>query len=146
MDTNVLVYAVEHHPIYGPPCERIVRDIESGRLEALCSKLVLVEFVHVLVRLNRGLDKRHGVFDVPKLTEALLSLVQNWADLDDMVVKRASQYTAKVNPPDYFHLATMELHGSAEVLSADRELDKVTWVKRIDPMDYRSPPVKGRKA
>lgn len=146
MDTNVFIYAVEHHPTYGEACEHIVRDIESGKLEALCSKLVLVEFVNVLTRLNRELNKRQEAFEVPKLTEALLSLVRSWADLDDMVVKRASQYTANVNPPDYFHLATMEVHGLKDVLSADRELNRIPWINRIDPKEYRGSRVGQRKS
>lgn len=132
---------MEHHPTYGKPCEGILRDIESGQLDAICSRLVLVEFVHVLVRLNQKLEEqRREEFNVPELTDALLALVPNWAELDDAIVKRASHYTVRVNPPDYFHIATMEIHGVTQVLSADRELDKVAHVKRMDPRDYRGLP------
>ncbi|MDG6991140.1 MAG: hypothetical protein JRM99_06930 [Nitrososphaerota archaeon] len=41
LDTNVPVYAVENHPMFGPAWPKILEDLESGRLEAASSALTL---------------------------------------------------------------------------------------------------------
>lgn len=58
LDTNVVVYAIENHPKYGTACKKILEDIESHKLEASASVLVLVELINVLTKLNRILKRK----------------------------------------------------------------------------------------
>lgn len=140
MDTNVIVYAIENHPRYGASCKKILEDIQDGRLEAACSVLVLVELINVLKRVNDILSKaRKAILSLGDNVEAVMSLPVTWLDLDFVVVERASTYSYGVNGVDYIHIASMELGSITEIISADRELDKVKIMTRIDPTEYRTP-------
>jgi len=57
--------------------------------------------------------------------------------LNFAIIRRASEYGYPLAGADYIHLASMELNGVEEILSADEELDGVTWVKRTDPLEYQ---------
>ncbi len=77
------------------------------------------------------------MLDIERNMEAVMSLPVVWIDLDFLMIEKASTYKFDVNGIDYIHVASMELNSMGEVLSADRELDKVSVIKRIDPLDYR---------
>ncbi len=138
IDTNVFVYAIENHPRFGRNCRRILEDVERERLEASCSVLVLAELTNVLKKINYVLSKQgRKMLDIERNMEAVMSLPVVWIDLDFLVIEKASTYKFDVNGIDYIHVASMELNSMGEALSADRELDKVSVIKRIDPLDYR---------
>ncbi len=138
VDTNVFVYAIENHPKYGKSCTGILKDVESGKLEASCSVLVLVELINVLKRINDYLSREgRGRLDIERNIEAVMSLPLVWIDLDFLVIEKASAYAFDVNGVDYVHVASMELNSIHEVLSADKGLEKVGILERIDPLDYQ---------
>jgi predicted nucleic acid-binding protein len=140
VDTSVFVNAVTEDRRYGKSCMRILEDIEARKFEAVCSRLVPVEYVNSLSRINREL-KRHAMdpFPVDELTDALLSMVPNWFELNDQIVRRAAGRDEEVNPADYFHVATMEACGAEVVISADSDFDRFAGVERLDPLGYRTP-------
>ena len=133
IDTNIIIYAIEKHPKYGQNCRIILEDILKGILDAWCSELILVEVLSVLTKLNEPLRKK---IDIRKNIDALLSLPINWIELNHSIIRRAAEYKLKVNTVDYVHIASMELMSIKTILSADRDLDKVKIIKRIDPLDY----------
>jgi len=137
LDTNIIVYAVENHPVYGEACKEILSDVENGKIEVCSSVLVLVEFLNVLTKINKVLKRKNEkTLDLTKNIDAVLSLPIIWYDLDFLLIKHASEYDFDVSGVDYIHVATMELNGVYEVLSADKELDKVSFIKRMDPLSY----------
>ena len=140
LDTNIIAYAIENHPKYGEKCKKILEDIESEKLRVSCSVLVLVELINVLKKLNRmlsGMGKRELVIE--DNVEAVLSLPIFWIDLDFLIIERASTYSFNISGVDYVHVASMETSSINEILSADHEFDKVSIIKRTDPLDYRGP-------
>lgn len=138
LDTNVIIYAIENHPKYGPKCKKILEDIETGKLESCCSVLVLVEVISALVKINRVLKKAgKRELSIRDNIDAILSLPFQWVELNFAVIRRASEYRYPLAGADYVHLASMELSGAEEILSADEELDVVAWAKRIDPLVYQ---------
>lgn len=138
IDTNVIVYAIENHPKYGRSCKRVLEDVEGERLEAYCSVLVLAELVNVIKKMNDALSKQgRKALNIERNIEAVMSLPVVWIDLDFLVIEKASTYRFDVNGIDYMHVASMELNSISEILSADKELDKVGLIRRIDPLDYR---------
>ncbi len=140
VDTNVIVYAIENHPRYGASCKKILEDVQDGRLEAGCSVLVLVELINVLKKVNDFLSKhRRPILNLGDNIEAVMSLPLTWLDLDFLVIERASTYSYAVSGIDYIHISSMELGSIAEIISADRELDRVKILTRVDPTDYRTP-------
>jgi len=137
LDTNVVIYAIENHPKYGPNCKKILDDIEAGKLKVCCSVLILVEFISALVKINRILKKAgKGELSIRDNIDALLSLPFQWVELNFAIIRRASECKYPLAGADYIHLASMELSGVEEILSADEELDGVAWVKRTDPLEY----------
>ena len=135
LDTNIIIYAIENHPKYGESCKKILQDVESSKLKACSSMLVLVEFLNVLNRINKILENRgKKKLDTRKNIDAVLSLPIIWLDLNFLIIKRASEYEFNVSGVDYIHIASMELNSVKEVISADEELDRVDLIKRIDPI------------
>jgi len=138
LDTNVIVYAIENHPRYGEGCKRILEDVESGKLRVSCSMLVLVELISVLKKLNGVLSKQGGKeLVIEDNIEAVLSLPITWIDLDFLIIEKASAYSFNIGGVDYTHVASMEISSITEILSADRDFDKIPTMKRIDPLGYR---------
>ena len=137
IDTNVFIYAIENHPKYGKACKKVLLDIESGKIKSSASVLVLIEVINVLTKINRLLIKQKKIpLDIKENIDAILSLPITWFDLDFHTIKKASEYSYNVTGVDYIHIATMEINSIEEVISADGELDKVKFIKRIDPREY----------
>ncbi len=137
LDTNVIIYAIESHPKYGEECRNILKAVESVELEVCASMLILVEVINVLCKLNRVLEKRgEEKLNIRKNMDAVLSLPIKWIELDFAIIRRASEYEFKVSGIDYVHVASMELNLVDEIISADEELDKIGFVKRIDPLTF----------
>ena len=138
LDTNVIIYAIESHPKYGEKCKDILKAVEDAELEVCASTLVLVELINVLCKLNRILEEaQKEKLNIRKNIDAILSLPIKWIELDFAIIRRASEYQFKVSGIDYVHVASMELNLVNEVVSADKELDKIDFIKRIDPLTFK---------
>ena len=137
VDTNIFIYAIENHPKYGKACKKVLLDIESEKVRASASVLVLVEIINVLTKINRILKTQdRKTLDIRKNIDAILSLPITWLDLGFIIIKKASEYDYNITGVDYVHIASMELNSITEIVSADDELDKVKFIKRIDPRNY----------
>ena len=138
LDTNVIIYAIESHPKYGEKCKDILKAVENAELEVCASTLILVEVINVLCKLNRILEEaQKEKLNIRKNIDAILSLPIKWIELDFAIIRRASEYQFKVSGIDYVHVASMELNLVNEVISADKEVDKIDFIKRIDPLTFR---------
>jgi len=138
LDTNVIIYAIESHPKYGEKCKDILKAVENAELEVCASTLILVEVINVLCKLNKILEEEQKEkLNIRKNIDAILSLSIKWIELDFAIIRRASEYQFKVSGIDYVHAASMELSLVNEVISADEELDKIDFIKRIDPLTFR---------
>ncbi|MCX8183008.1 MAG: hypothetical protein N3F08_01105 [Crenarchaeota archaeon] len=79
-------------------------------------------------------EKGKKPLDLKKNIDAILSLPLVW--LDFLIIKRASEYTYPVTGIDYVYVATMEINFVWEVISAYKELDKIKFIRRIEPKEY----------
>jgi len=134
LDTNVIIYAIENHPKYGKKCKKILEDIESEKIKASCSVLVLAEAINVLTKLNKALKGK--TLDIRKNIDAILSLPIMWIDMNFAVIRRASEYSYAISGIDYIHIATMEMNSITSILSADEDFDKAEFIKRMEPLKY----------
>lgn len=138
LDTNVIIYAIESHPKYGEKCKDILKAVENAELEICASTLILVEVINVLCKLNIILEVAHKEkLNIRKNIDAILSLPIKWIELDFAIIRRASEYQFKVSGIDYIHVASMELNLVNEIISADEELNKIDFIKRIDPLTFK---------
>ena len=134
LDTNVIIYAIENHPEFGNACKKILEEIESGKLKVCSSMLVLIETLNVLTKLNKILKKEgKEELDIKKNIDAILSLPITWFDINFLIIKKAAEYTYNISGVDYIHIVTMELNSIKKIISLDKELDRVDFIKRIDP-------------
>jgi len=138
LDTNIIVYAIENHPKFGKECKKILKEIQNSRLEVGCSMLVLIELINVLKKINKKLrEDGGGNLDIKKNIDAILSLPIIWFDIGIIVIKRASEYDFSVTGIDYIHISTMELNSVNEIITADKDFDKVSIVRRLDPLKFK---------
>ncbi|MBE0512633.1 PIN domain-containing protein, partial [Candidatus Bathyarchaeota archaeon] len=102
------------------------------------STMVLVEVINVLCKLNRILEEaQKEKLNIRKNIDAVLSLPIKWIELDFAIIRRASEYQFKVSGIDCVHVASMELNLVNEIISADEELNKIDFIKRIDPLTFK---------
>ena len=138
LDTNIIVYAIENHPKFGKECKKILKEIQNSRLEVGCSMLVLIELINVLKKINKKLrEDGGGNLDIKKNIDAILSLPIIWFGIGIIVIKRASEYDFSVTGIDYIHISTMELNSVNEIITADKDFDKVSIVRRLDPLKFK---------
>lgn len=137
LDTNVIGYAIESHQKYGKSCKVILEDIQTGKLKAACSILVLSELIGVVGKINKELRKLgRPELDIRANIDAVLSLPIIWLDLEIFIIKRAAEFSQNISGADKVHSASMEINGVNEIISADVDFDEMTFLRRIDPLEY----------
>ncbi|MCD6474195.1 MAG: type II toxin-antitoxin system VapC family toxin [Thermoplasmata archaeon] len=82
--------------------------------------------------------RKYGIKGIKDTIDAILSLDINVRPLDEIIIKMAAEIFDKfgISPYDCIHVATMNARGIKEIISADKEFDKITNIKRIDPLRY----------
>ena len=132
LDTNVWIYAAIAHPKYGRRCRELLEKVEKGELEVIISVQVLSEVAGVLYQ-------QYGVKDPTEHVKAILSYPLHLVDVTPDIVLRAAEYARDygILPYDGIHIASALSSMTAEILSADKELDKVGIIKRIDPLEFK---------
>ncbi len=130
LDTNIWIYAITAHPDYGLPCKRILEDIEHGRLRGAISTQILSEISGVLF-------KCFGIRDTTAHLDAVLSYPLEIILVTPDLIRLGAEYSRDygISPYDSIHIA-VAIRYADNILSADKELDKVPFVKRVDPLKY----------
>jgi uncharacterized protein len=128
IDSNVFFYAKIMDRVFGEPCSRILTDVSSGNLQASTSALVPIEVANALRKY--GLAK-----DIVEEVRAISSIGLEIYTLDQTDALEAAEiYGATgISPYDCLHAAVMKKNGLSEIISADKEFEKVPWMKRLDP-------------
>jgi predicted nucleic acid-binding protein len=135
LDANIIVYAVTRDSKYGASCKVWLEKIAKNAIQAESSPFMLIECLHAFKNLNRILPrKKRPTIDIPQSMIAILSLPIQWIELTPAVVLRASEYTRTMTAGDAVHLASMEIRGIPEILSADTGFDAIANVSRRDPL------------
>ncbi|MEO5885811.1 MAG: type II toxin-antitoxin system VapC family toxin [Candidatus Limnocylindrales bacterium] len=132
VDTTVLMYAAgAEHPLR-EPCRRIVEAIGSRRVDATTSTEVIQEILHrgiAIRRVDASVELANRAMDlfapVLPITHALMRRLPD-------LVRRYPGLDAR----DLVHVATCIHEAIPEIVSADREFDKVAEVRRIDPSAF----------
>ena len=70
--------------------------------------------------------------------DAICSLGVTLGPVDDIVIRWAGEIFQKVriSPYDCVHAATMKKLNATEILSVDKDFDKISGIRRIDPKTY----------
>jgi hypothetical protein len=129
IDANIFMYAAGKDSPQREPCQHLLDDIVSGEGPATCTDAeVLQEILH-----------RYRSLKVPEvgyqLFDAVLHLGIPILAVTDRAMAEArrllSEYPS-LSTRDGVHLGVMREHGIETILSYDRDLSDVAWVKRIE--------------
>lgn len=127
VDANVFMYAAGRASPYRAPCQRFLERTVAGEVPAACTDTeVLQEILH-----------RYRSLKVPAIAFQLFDVVTQLG-LPILAVTERSLLEARkileehprLSTRDGIHLGVMCEHGIEEVLSYDRGLSQVSWVKR----------------
>lgn len=131
IDSNIFFYAKIMDKEYGKECARVLNTIAEGGLKATTSSLAIIELANALRKY--GLSK-----EVKKVVDAIFSLDIQIFPVDHIDVRNAAEIFDKtgISPYDCTHLAIMKKAETNKIISADKEFEKISWIKRVDPKDF----------
>ena len=131
IDSNVFFYAKIRDRTFGDSCLRVMQQIASGELKASISALVPIEVANAMRKY--GLRK-----EIPDEVRAIFSLGIDVYPIGEPEAREAAEIFKKVdiNPYDCLHAAVMKNNALGEIVSADKEFDKLDWLKRRDPRSF----------
>jgi predicted nucleic acid-binding protein len=129
IDANIFMYAAGRESPQRLPCQRFLEKTVAGEGPAACTDAeVLQEILH-----------RYRSLQVPRIGFQLFDAVIQLGIPILAVTDRALQMARTLledhphlSTRDGVHLGVMREHGIEEVLSYDRGLSQVSWVKRLE--------------
>ena len=127
VDSNVPMYLVGAAHPHKIDAQRTLERLVSERERLVTDAEVLEEMLHRYVAIDRR-DAIQPAFDV------LLKLVDEILPVTREVVERAKSIVLarrRLSARDALHVAVMEHHGIASILSFDSGFDSVPGLKRI---------------
>jgi predicted nucleic acid-binding protein len=130
LDTNVLIrHFLGDHPVQSPRATAFVRGIERGDVEIHTADTVVFEVVFILERHYHRLkaeirDALMGLIDLPNV---LLSGKRHLHEVFDLYVNLNIPFA------DAYHVVQMRRLGLTEIVSFDRDYDRVPGITRIEP-------------
>lgn len=134
LDANVVMYAAgSEHPLR-QPCRRALRRAVDARIPLITDAEVLQEILHRYFAIRRP-DAAAAVY---RSTVDLCGEVVPITEKDTARALELLESHAELTPRDAIHVATMESAGVRRMLSADRDLDVVPSVQRVDPAEFAS--------
>ncbi|MEK6902389.1 MAG: type II toxin-antitoxin system VapC family toxin [archaeon] len=139
LDANVFLYAIQRHEKYGEACSTILQDIQSGKLKAKSSILVLAEMIGALQKINRDLiQQKEEPINIPHAFDIVMNYPIDWLDIDTTLIRNALNYTKNIFGMDCIHRSTMDAYKINQIISADAGFDNVYGIQRIDPLEYKN--------
>lgn len=128
IDSNVFFYAKIMDKSYGPSCSAVLRSISSKGLDASTSALVPIEVANALTKYGLGRE-------VAAEVRAILSLPMEVYPVEPSDVREGAEVYGESDrsPYDCVHTAIMRRYGIANIVSADRDFDRIKGVRRLDP-------------
>lgn len=130
LDTNIPMYAAGRRHRYRSSCQRILRAVAQSALAAATDVEVFQEIVYRYQHIGAA-DAGWEIFD------HFLTLMRGWVlpvgEGTLELYRELGTEHRDMRARDLVHLAVMRQHGIDEIVSTDRDFDRVTWVRRLDP-------------
>lgn len=123
LDTNVLIYYIEEHPLYLAKIEPLVDRIADGEAIGITSYVTLLELLIKPLR-----EKR---FDLVEQYKTILSSRLEMVAMDEPVSIKAAELRAKyrIRTPDAIQLASVITRNGDVFLTNDERLGKVNDIE-----------------
>ena len=127
LDANFFIFAILDTTEKGEKARRILREIVSGKRQAMTSVLALDEVLWVLQRNKKKDIQRKVIEDIYAIPHLEVKAVSA------LIPLRALEYIEKYNlkPRDAFHSACMEEFQINIIVSDDADFDKMKNITRF---------------
>ncbi len=127
VDTNIFIYTLTGHPVFGKTAKCILERIEKGE-EAATSSLVLCEVAWVLEAMGKQGDIEPTLGKI--LSYKALETIE--ISSDDILIGASNMATYKLDFNDGVNVALMTRMGISEIYSNDQKhLGKLDFIKTI---------------
>ncbi len=129
LDTNILIYYIEEHPVYLEKIEPIIDRIATGKAIGITSYVTLLELLVKPIK-----DKR---FD---LVEQYKKIVLNTLDMvavEESICLKAAEFRAKygIRTPDAIQLASVISKNGEVFITNDEKLRSVDEIEVLTLID-----------
>ena len=126
IDASVFVFAALNTEHVGEEARSLLRDVQTGKLEATSSALTFDELVWAVKR-NRTSE------DAIASGEAFLNMPRlRLVDVDGTILSRALALMRKyqLDPRDSIHAASALTEGAEVIISTDKHFDRIKEIRR----------------
>jgi predicted nucleic acid-binding protein len=130
IDTNVFLrHLVADHSIHSPMATAYFKRIERGEVKVRTTELVIFETVYTLQKLYKQSKSaiRDALFPLLEMPGIVLPSKKRLRETFDIYV------AFNISFPDAYHVVVMKQLKLTEIVSFDREFDRVPGITRIEP-------------
>lgn len=130
LDTNVFIrHLTQDHPAHSPLATAYLARIERGEVQARTADTVVFEAVFTLQHSYRQpRDRiRDSLLPLLELPGIILPGKRRWRRVFELYVD------LNISFGDAYHVTLMEQSGLTEIISFDREFDRVAGIHRAEP-------------
>jgi predicted nucleic acid-binding protein len=130
VDTNILLrHFLQDHPDQSPRATAFIARIEHGELDVHVSDIVVFEAVFLLERHYKQPKTlvRELILGFLELSSVILRGKRRFRGVFDLYVNR------NVSFADAYHAILMRQNKIGEVVSFDRDFDRVSGIRRVEP-------------
>ncbi len=129
LDTNIIIYYIEEHPIFLEKVEPLIDRIIDGKAIGITSYVTLLELLVKPIRNER--------FDFVEQYKTILLTQLEMVALDEIVSLKAAEMRAKygIKIPDAIQLASVISKNGDVFITNDRRLDAIEEIKILAVSD-----------
>lgn len=129
LDTNILIYYIEVHPVYFKKVAHFIDRIADGKATGITSYVTLLELLVKPIR-----EKR---FDLVEQYRTILTNHLMMVQLDEYVASKAAELRAKysIRTPDAIQLASVISKNGDVFITNDERLETVKEIKVLTLKD-----------
>ncbi len=129
LDTNIIIYYIEEHPIFLVKVEPLIDRIIEGKAIGITSYVTLLELLVKPIREER--------FDLVEQYKTILTTQLEMVALDEIVSLKAAELRAKygIKTPDAIQLASVISRNGDVFITNDGRLDAVEEIKVLTVSD-----------
>ena len=129
LDTNVIIYYIEEHPVFLKKVEPLIDRIVEGKAIGITSYVTLLELLVKPIKEER--------FDLVEQYKTILMTQLEMVPLDESVSLRAAELRAKygIKTPDAIQLASVIFKNGDVFITNDGRLDAVEEINVLTLRD-----------
>ncbi|MBU4373378.1 MAG: PIN domain-containing protein [Euryarchaeota archaeon] len=129
LDTNVIIYYIEEHPVFLKKVEPLIERIVEGKAIGITSYVTLLELLVKPIKEER--------FDLVEQYKTILMTQLEMVPLDESVSLRAAELRAKygIKTPDAIQLASVIFKNGDVFITNDGRLDAVEEINVLTLRD-----------